>query len=161
MIQIKGRGTVIMDKYQVEKCLALLNTNQFVKLERDPTEQIDTKIQGVLRKIKTNISLQEYSSFYLTGSSPAKTMNLQKYIHKSLPTDNIEKLLTRPIVSDMKTPTQLVKYLAKLLSPLSQSDCTVNGTKHFIEQIKYDKIPEGYQMMSFDFKSLFASFHFR
>ena len=61
-----------MDKYQVEKCLALLNTNQFVKLERDPTEQIDTKIQGVLRKIKTNISLQEYSSFYLTGFSQLK-----------------------------------------------------------------------------------------
>ena len=70
-------------------------------------------------------------------------MNLQKYIHTSLPTDNTEKLLTRPIVSNMKTPTQLVKYLAKLLSPLSQSDCTVNSTKHFIEQIKYDKIPDG------------------
>ena len=72
MIQDKGRGTVIMDKYQVEECLALLSTNQFVKLERDPTQQIDTKIQGVLRKIKTNISLQEYSSFYLTGSSTVK-----------------------------------------------------------------------------------------
>ena len=45
-------------KYQ-EKCLALLNTNQFVKLNRDPTKQIETKIQRVLRKIKSNILLRE------------------------------------------------------------------------------------------------------
>ena len=43
------------------------------------------------------------------------------------------------------------------MSPLSQSDCTVNSTKYFIEQIKYDKIPEGYQVMSFVVKSLFTS----
>ena len=42
------------------------------------------------------------------------------------------------------------------MSPLSQSDYTVNSTKYFIEQIKYDKIPEGYQVMSFDVKSLFT-----
>ena len=65
----------------------------------------------------------------------------------------------RPIVSNVNTPTyQLVKYLAKLLSPLSQSDHTVKSTKHFIEQIKYDKIPEGtYQKLPFDVKSLFTS----
>ena len=58
----EGRGVVIMakTKYQ-EKCLALLNTNQFVKLSRDTKKQIETKIKGVLRKIKTNISLQEFS----------------------------------------------------------------------------------------------------
>ena len=36
------------------------------------------------------------------------------------------------------------------MSPLSH-------TKHFIEQIKYDKIPEEYQMMPIDVKSLFTS----
>ena len=43
------------------------------------------------------------------------------------------------------------------MSTLSQSDYTVNNTKHFIEQIKYDKIPKGYQMMLFDVKSLLTS----
>ena len=45
MKQDKGKGIVIMDKakYQ-EKSLALLNTNQFVKLNSDPTKQIETKI---------------------------------------------------------------------------------------------------------------------
>ena len=64
MKQDKGRGIVIMDKteYQ-EKSLALLNTNQFVELNSDPTKQIETKIQRKLRKIKTVISLQEYQTF--------------------------------------------------------------------------------------------------
>ena len=48
------------------------------------------------------------------------------------------------IVSNINTPTyQLAKYLAKLLSPLSQSDYIVKIVKHFIEQTKSDKIQEG------------------
>ena len=82
MKQDKGREVVIMDKKKYkEKCLALLNTNQFLKLNRDPTKQIETKIQRVLRKIKTNISLQEYSRLYPTGSSPGKFCGTAK-IHK-------------------------------------------------------------------------------
>ena len=155
MKQDKGREVVIMDKKKYkEKCLALLNTNQFLKLNRDPTKQIETKIQRVLRKIKTNISLQEYSRLYPTGSSPGKFCGTAK-IHKLWPKDSIEELPIRPTVSNVNTPTyQLAKYLAKLLSLLSQSD---NSTKHFIGQIKYDKIPEGCKTMSFDVKSLFTS----
>ena len=64
MKQDEGRGIVIMDKTKYpEKSLALLNTNQFVKLNSNPTKQIETKIQRKLRKIKTVISLQEYQTF--------------------------------------------------------------------------------------------------
>ena len=67
MKQDKGRGVVIIDKTKhQEKRLALPNTNQFVKLSRNPTKQIETKIQRVLRKIKTNISLHEYPRLYPT-----------------------------------------------------------------------------------------------
>ena len=54
------------------KFLQLLNTNQYVKLSRDPTKQIETKIQRMSRKNKTNISLQKYSCLYSTESSPDK-----------------------------------------------------------------------------------------
>ena len=71
------------------------------------------------------------------------------------PTNNIWKLPVCPIVSNINTPThQLAKYLAKLLSTLSQSDCTGNSTKHFIEEINNYKIPED---MSFDVRSLLTS----
>ena len=118
------------------------------------------KTKNFLRKIKTIISLQEYSRFYPTGSAPSKFYGTAK-IHKLLLTVSIEELLMRQIVSNVNTPTyQFAKHLAKLFSPLSQSDYTVNSTKHFIKQIKFDKIPRRYQMMSFDVKSLFISITF-
>ena len=47
--------------------------------------------------------------------------------------------------------------MAKLLSPLSRSQYTVNSKKHFIKSIKHEKSPAGYQMISFEVKSLFIS----
>ena len=134
MKQDKGRGVVIMDKTKhQEKCLALPNTNQFVKLSRNPTKQIETKIQRVLRKIKTNISLQEYPRLYPTRYAPGKLYGTAN-MYKLSPTDSIEKLPIKPIVSNVKTPTyQFAKYFEKLLSHLIQSDYTVNSAKHFAE----------------------------
>ena len=75
-----------------------------------------------------------------------------------MPTDNVDKLPVRPIVSKINTSTnELTKYLAKLLSPLSRSQYTVNSTKHFVKSIKHEKIPTGYQVISFDTKSLCTS----
>ena len=108
-----------MTSWYQEKCSALLNTNQFVKLNGDPTKQIETKIQRVLRKIKINISLQEYWRLYPTGSFPGKFYGTAK-IHKLSPTDSMGNLPIVPTVSNVNTPTyQLSKFLAKLLSPLS------------------------------------------
>ena len=51
-----------------------------------------------------------------------------------------------------------MKYLAKLLSPLAQSNYTINSTKDLMSKIKNEKIiPENYEMVSFDVKSLFTS----
>ena len=46
VLQDKDRGIVIMgkDKY-TEKCMKILNTKQFCKLQRDPTKTIEMKIQ--------------------------------------------------------------------------------------------------------------------
>ena len=78
-------------------------------------------------------------------------------MHRILPTDNVDKLLIKPIVSNINTFFyKLAKYLAKLLSPSSLSQYTVNGTKIFIKQMEHEKIPTGYQMITFDLKSLFT-----
>ena len=48
MKQDKGRGVGVIDKTKCqEKYSALLNINQFVKLDRDPTKLIETNIQSV------------------------------------------------------------------------------------------------------------------
>ena len=81
-------------------------------------------------------------------------------MHKMLPTDKVDNLQIRPIVSNINTSTnELTKYLAKLFSPLSRSQYTVNSTKHFIKSIIHEKIPTGYQMITFDIKSCSQVFH--
>ena len=72
--------------------------------------------------------------------------------------DKVDKLPVRPIVSNIWTATyDLARHLAKLLSPLSKSKYTIDSTKHFMEKIKQETIPDGYEMVSFDTKSLFTN----
>ena len=55
--QDKGRGVVILDKnIYVEKCLSILDTNQFMKIDKNPTSSNESKIQRILRKIKSKLS---------------------------------------------------------------------------------------------------------
>ena len=69
----------------------------------------------------------------------------------------MDQLPIRPIVSNMGTATyQLAKYLAKLLSPLSQSQYTVKSTKDLIQKIHNVTVPHGFNI-SFDVKSMFSS----
>ena len=49
----KGQGTVILDKTKsIEKCMNLINTDQFRELEQYPTEGTETKLQNLLRSLK-------------------------------------------------------------------------------------------------------------
>ena len=51
--QDKGRGIVIIDRNRyTNKCLNILNTEQFRKLDEDPTKSIEAKIQRDVGKIK-------------------------------------------------------------------------------------------------------------
>ena len=54
-IQGKESGVVILDKnIYVKKCLSILGTNQFMKLDKNPTSSYESEIQCKLRKkIKT------------------------------------------------------------------------------------------------------------
>ena len=55
--QDKSRGIVTMDKGKyTEKCMKILNTKQFCKLQKDPTKTIEMKIQRAVRKIRNKLS---------------------------------------------------------------------------------------------------------
>ena len=54
MKQDKGRGVVVMDRSKyTEKCLSILQTEQFTKLRPYPIKSIENKIQRELRILKT------------------------------------------------------------------------------------------------------------
>ena len=152
----KGRGVVIMnrDKYH-KKCLELLDTEQFQKLNHDPTKTTERKVQNTLCKIKSKLSINEYKRIYPTGSSPGKLYGTAK-IHKLSDRDGIQILPISQIISNLNTATyHLAKYLAKLLST---SEYTVSSSKEFMAAAKNVQMPSDYHMVSFDVKSLFTNF---
>ena len=48
------------------KCLELLQTDQFIILNHDPTKSIEGKIQRIMRKLKNRLSSKEYYQLYPT-----------------------------------------------------------------------------------------------
>ena len=104
----------------------ILNTEQFRKLDRDPTKLIESKIQRAVRKIKSHLSNQTINDLPLSS-----------------------------IISHIDAASyQLTKYLAKLLSPLSTSEYTVANNTEFINHVKRMNIPKDHSFISFDVKSL-------
>ena len=79
-------------------------------------------------------------------------------IHKIPVNGNIDYLPIRPIVSNINTAMyNLAKYLTKLLAPLRESEYIIKSAKDFIGKVKSKQVPNGYQMVSFDVKSLFTN----
>ena len=148
--QDKRKGVVIMNhtKY-LGKCYTILNSNQFTKLDEDPTCYMETKAQRIPRKVKSMMPQNVYSKPYQSDSCPGKFYGAAK-MHKLL-TNNVDDLPLRPIISNIETATyQTAEYLAKLLSPLGTSEYTISNTKTFVKQIRKMKVPLGYKLVSFD-----------
>ena len=79
-------------------------------------------------------------------------------ITRSFNTDTVDELLLIPIISNLNTATyQLARYLAKISSPLSRSQYTVESSNKFVNVIKQQVIPSSYKLVSFDVKSLFTT----
>ena len=158
MKQNKGRRVVVMDRGKYfDKCLAILNTEQFVQLQKDPTSSLEREVQCTLRKIQQKLPTDVYAKLYPTGSSPGKFYGTAK-VHKLAINDTVEELPLRPIVSNLNTATyHLARYLAKILSPLSRSQYTVESSNKFVNVIKQQVLPSSYELVSFDVKSLFTN----
>ena len=64
-------------------------------------------------------------------------------------------MTVRPIISNIGTATyETAKYLNSLLASLGKSDVSLLNTETFMKHIKDQRIPDGYQMISFDVKAL-------
>ena len=85
-----------------EKCLGLLENDRFAKINDDSTKRIESKIQRYVRKLKSEITEEEYSKLYPTGSNPRKFYGTAK-IHKLSYNDTIDQLPLRPTVSSTGT----------------------------------------------------------
>ena len=133
LCQYKGRGIVVIDrKKYTEKCMDMLTTKQFSKLDKYPTKTIEVKVQRPVRKIEDHLSTSEYRTLYPSGSAPGKFYGTAKK-HNIPVNGTVDDLPLRPITSNTGTASyHLAKYLAKTLSPLSKSEYTVSNNLEFI-----------------------------
>ena len=51
----KGRVVVLNRSKYIEKCLLIVDSSQFLQVDKDPTVSIESKVQRTLRKIKDKI----------------------------------------------------------------------------------------------------------
>ena len=73
---------------------------------------------------------------YPTGSNANKLYGTSK-IQKLSELGTVHQLPLRPVVSNTGTTSYyFAKHLAKILAPLSKSECTVQNTKDFVNFIK-------------------------
>ena len=161
--QDKGKGVILMNRSKyVEKCLSQLETPNFSKIDADPTKSFETKVQTALHNIKDAIGEDQYRKIYPSGSNPGRFYGTAK-MHKLSDNDernmaNVDKLLLRPIVSNIGTATyKLSKYLAELLAPLGKSEYTVSSTEEFVTKVKEMRPRSNQTMISFDVVSLFTN----
>ena len=127
-----------------------------MKLDHDPTSKLESKVQRTLLKIKSKLPESIYKKLYPTGSAPGKFYGNAKI--RKLSSNDVDGLPLRLIVSNIGTATyETAKYPAKLLSPFSKSNYAINSTKQFVNHIRKQKVPDGYQMVSFDVTSLFTN----
>ena len=155
---VKGRSVVILDRGKYTKrCLNILNTTQFQKQNKDPMKTMMRKVWSILQKIKSKLTINEYKQLYPSGLSPGKLYGTAK-IHKLSNDDNVEKLPIWPIISNINnTIYHLAKDLSKVIATLSISEYTVSSTKDIVQNIRSIKVPTGYDMISFDVKSVFTN----
>lgn len=158
----KGRGVLTMDQNTyTEKRMPLFLSNQFVHIANDTTKSLESKVQGTIQKIKSELSEQEmwkkvYKKLHPTGSCPGKFYGTGQ-VHNFPVNSGIIDLPIQPIVWCLNTATyNIAKYLSKLLSPLQQSGNTVENKKEFIEDLKQQH-HKNMKMVSFDGKSLFTN----
>ena len=90
---------------------------------------------------------------------PRKSYRTSK-LHKLPVNGKIDDLQIILIVANINTATyQLAMHLSEVLLPSRESEQNIKSTEDLIRQIQKEPIPEEYEMVSFDVKSLFTNVH--
>ena len=135
--QDKGRDVVIMNRTKyLDKCYTIfLDSNQFTRLDQDPTCYIENKFQRSRRKVKSTMIQNAYSKLYPSGSCPGKFYGTAK-MYKLL-SNNVDDLPLHPVILNIGTTKyQIAKSLDKLLSPLGTSEYTISNAKTFLKKLE-------------------------
>ncbi|XP_041461178.1 uncharacterized protein LOC121412434 [Lytechinus variegatus] len=151
----KGNATVIMDQDAYDDKIEeiLQDKDTYSKLNRDPTQANERKINQQLLTLHRSDALPKALYFQLRSSSAKSSILFgQPKIHKP-------NTPLRPIISTRGSPCyNTARHLANILQPLvGQTQNHVTNSKHFIDVISKTKIRPSDTLVSFDVVSLFTS----
>ena len=151
----KGNALVVIDcdEYN-EKCNEhLSNEDTYRKLDNNPILSMKGKVNRLLQKYKREgiITEEEYKHLYVNTAITPLFYALIKTHKPGFP--------IRPIVSFIDSPTyRLAQFLSKILIPITDlSDKKLKNSLHAKEILQDINVPQGYNLVSFDVKSLFTS----
>ncbi|KAM7312611.1 uncharacterized protein ISCGN_009516 [Ixodes scapularis] len=150
----KGNSTVVLDRDDYEKKVQdLLDTSAYKKLPKDPTSQVQARMNKVLADIfkKHPDSRSLHLRLLCRNGSAPGLYGLPK-IHKP-------RVPLRPIVDFTTSPLRaLSNYLHRTFSPLVGNTTTyVRNSSDFVEKVALLKLSAEDTMVSFDVISLFTS----
>ncbi|XP_050042856.1 uncharacterized protein [Dermacentor andersoni] len=152
----KGNAIVLLNRSDYnEKMKDLLSDEDtYVAIQKDPTVNLQTKLQKLLSKVLKFVPPQEKHLYHrllcTNGSAPAIYV-LPKVQKPGVP--------QRPIVDFTRSPLhRLSSYLHKVLGPLAGKTAThISNSSAFVEKVRGISLDEDDIMLSFDVKSLFTS----
>ncbi|XP_064469874.1 uncharacterized protein LOC135384606 [Ornithodoros turicata] len=150
----KGNSTVVLDRQDYDgKIRDLLDNSTYENLKKDPTSQIQTKLNKILADIFKKYP--DARALYLrlicrNGNAPG-FYGVPKIHKPGIP--------LRPIVDFRSSPLRALScYLHKVLSPLTGNTPThVRNSAHFVERVSPLIISADECLVSFDVVSLFTN----
>ena len=82
MRQDKDRGVTILDrKDYIQKCVSILNSIQFLKLDTAPTKSLESKVTRTLRKKNTILKKMSIKSYTQQVQDRDCFMEHEKYVN--------------------------------------------------------------------------------
>lgn len=148
----KGSGIVIINKKDyIEKVENMLNTDDYVKLDNNPLEQMAEETKNLLKGCRSVFNYNDIK-YKLVNSNPTipRLYALPK-IHK--PGDKY-----RPIVSCLGSPSyNLSKWLNHEFKALKFDSFSVKNNLQLVNDLKDFTLKPTHRLVSFDVVSLFPS----
>jgi hypothetical protein len=135
----------------MEKLNTLFDSELYEPVQKDPTSKTERKVQKLLSKHKSGLSIELKRHLTSYHSKPPHLHGLPKIHKKNIP--------LRPTVSSIGCPCYtLAGFMQKIFNPLAgHTDSFVGNSKHIIEILEKFKVQGTDLMVSFHVVSLFTN----
>ncbi|XP_055714366.1 uncharacterized protein LOC129808607 [Phlebotomus papatasi] len=150
----KGNRTVIMSRTEYDEKMRVLvqDTSTYEEISRDPTSRFQLRNNDLVRAVYNKEKINSYQKSQLTTykAIAPRIYGLPKVHKPGVP--------LRPVVSYIGSPNYaLAKFVASLLSPLTDSPYNVKNSLEVSRFVTGQVLPEGYIVVSLDVVSLFTN----